>query len=385
MNDAYSILGVSPSATPADIRRAYRRLALLNHPDKLPPTSTADERAASEERFKLIANAYEVLIDPEKRAKYDAGGHASTSAWGTAHHRSSRDTFRAFFGAWDDDEADIACGGGVDVEERTAEDVINLPLFEGYLVLDARSVHERANTAESVASAVPCAAEEIAAVGWNGWFSASNDDFSHDHHSPVVILGGDIALAHSLASFIASCAGSDTSTLPSSLRRLSVHCRRIWFIRGGPVAVLSCFPCLLSSLQQNPTPHIIAPGLLLGSRAVPWRDEHLSVGLLVTHVVVARSDQSVAAPLPSLNRLDLDLSDDTFDEHDEKLFAAWDAALDFIESAIKTGGRVMVRVHGRSRSASVALAWMVRANALPVAMAARLLRAQSPNIDWNLA
>ena len=70
MNDAYSILEISPSATRSEIRRAYHRLALLTHPDKLPPSASAAARASSEERFKLVASAYEVLIDPEKRAKY---------------------------------------------------------------------------------------------------------------------------------------------------------------------------------------------------------------------------------------------------------------------------------------------------------------------------
>ena len=58
MGDAYSILGVNHAATPSEIRRAYYRLALLVHPDKLPPSATAAERASAEERFKLIASAY---------------------------------------------------------------------------------------------------------------------------------------------------------------------------------------------------------------------------------------------------------------------------------------------------------------------------------------
>ncbi len=69
MNDAYSILGVSRTATPSDIRRAYYRLALLVHPDKLPPSATTAERLSSEERFKLVASAYEVLSDADKRAQ----------------------------------------------------------------------------------------------------------------------------------------------------------------------------------------------------------------------------------------------------------------------------------------------------------------------------
>jgi protein-tyrosine phosphatase len=111
----------------------------------------------------------------------------------------------------------------------------------------------------------------------------------------------------------------------------------------------------------------------------------MTSGLTVSHVIVARQDRSVSAALPGLQRLDLDLSDDSAVESAGRLFAAWEAAAAFIDGALKAGGRVLIRVHGRSRSASVALAWMVRAHSLPVAMAARILRSHCPSIDWNLA
>lgn len=63
--DYYSILGVEPTATADEIKRAYRKLALQHHPDRNPGNK------AAEERFKDIAEAYEVLADPAKRAKYD--------------------------------------------------------------------------------------------------------------------------------------------------------------------------------------------------------------------------------------------------------------------------------------------------------------------------
>ena len=67
--DYYQTLGVSRDASPEDIKRAYRQLALKFHPDRNP----GDKQA--EENFKKAAEAYEVLSDPEKRAAYDRFGH----------------------------------------------------------------------------------------------------------------------------------------------------------------------------------------------------------------------------------------------------------------------------------------------------------------------
>ncbi len=72
--DYYKILGVDRNASEKEIKRAYRKLAMKYHPDKNP----GDKQA--EERFKEINEAYEVLSDPEKRAKYDQLG-ASYRAW----------------------------------------------------------------------------------------------------------------------------------------------------------------------------------------------------------------------------------------------------------------------------------------------------------------
>jgi molecular chaperone DnaJ len=69
--DYYEVLGVGREATPEEIKRAYRKLALKYHPDKNP----GDKEA--EEKFKEIGEAYEVLSDQQKRATYDRFGHAA--------------------------------------------------------------------------------------------------------------------------------------------------------------------------------------------------------------------------------------------------------------------------------------------------------------------
>ena len=62
----YKILGVSPETAPEEIKKAYRQLALKFHPDRNPGDK------AAEERFKEISEAYGVLIDPEKKGRYDS-------------------------------------------------------------------------------------------------------------------------------------------------------------------------------------------------------------------------------------------------------------------------------------------------------------------------
>lgn len=68
--DYYEVLGVSKSASKDEIKKAYRQMALKFHPDKNPGDHTA------EEKFKEAAEAYEVLSDDNKRARYDQFGHA---------------------------------------------------------------------------------------------------------------------------------------------------------------------------------------------------------------------------------------------------------------------------------------------------------------------
>ena len=74
--DYYEVLGVSRTATEAEIKRAYRSLAVKHHPDKNPGDAHA------EEKFKECAEAYAVLSDSQKRAQYDRFGHGGVGGRG---------------------------------------------------------------------------------------------------------------------------------------------------------------------------------------------------------------------------------------------------------------------------------------------------------------
>lgn len=74
--DYYEVLGVGKNATPDELKKAYRKLALQYHPDRNP----GDKEA--EEKFKEAAEAYDVLSNPDKKARYDQFGHAGLDGQG---------------------------------------------------------------------------------------------------------------------------------------------------------------------------------------------------------------------------------------------------------------------------------------------------------------
>lgn len=89
--DFYEILGVSKSANDAEIKKAYRQMALKYHPDKNP------DDAKAEEMFKEAAEAYEVLSNADKRARYDRFGHQGMGgAAGGGQHMNMDDIFSQF-------------------------------------------------------------------------------------------------------------------------------------------------------------------------------------------------------------------------------------------------------------------------------------------------
>ena len=100
--DYYEVLGVSRGAAEAEVKKAYRRLAMKHHPDRNP------NKPEAEASFKEAKEAYEVLSDPDKRSAYDRFGHAGVSGSPGTGGFSGADAFNDIFG---DVFGDIFGGG----------------------------------------------------------------------------------------------------------------------------------------------------------------------------------------------------------------------------------------------------------------------------------
>ncbi len=102
--DYYEILELDRSASPEDVKRAYRRAALKFHPDKNPGNKEA------EIRFKECSEAYEVLSDSEKRSRYDQYGHEGLR--GTTMHDYQHMQYEDIFSVFNDIFSGMGGGGG---------------------------------------------------------------------------------------------------------------------------------------------------------------------------------------------------------------------------------------------------------------------------------
>ena len=103
--DYYEVLGIARSVDQDELKKAYRKLALQYHPDRNPGNK------AAEEKFKEAAEAYAVLSDPDKRARYDQFGH-NLGGGGFSGFENFQDAFGGFSDIFGDLFEDFLGGGG---------------------------------------------------------------------------------------------------------------------------------------------------------------------------------------------------------------------------------------------------------------------------------
>jgi molecular chaperone DnaJ len=135
VSDFYQLLGVDRGASEAEIKRAYRRMAMEYHPDR----NSAPDAAV---RFKEIAEAYEVLLDPQKRAAYDRYGEAGLRGGsGGFHHVDLAEALSIFmrdFGGMGGLES-LFGGGRPQAESRRGQDIrVNVRLTLQEVAVGAR-------------------------------------------------------------------------------------------------------------------------------------------------------------------------------------------------------------------------------------------------------
>ena len=125
MSDLYRTLGVARDASEADLKKAYRKLAMEFHPDRNP-------ESGAEEKFKEITEAYEILRDPQKRAAYDRYGEAAFRPGGMGggmggfHHVDLSEALNIFmrdFGGFGGFDSIFGGGGRAQQEARRGQDV----------------------------------------------------------------------------------------------------------------------------------------------------------------------------------------------------------------------------------------------------------------------
>ena len=120
MADFYNVLGVDRKASDDEIKKAYRKLAMQHHPDK------NNGSKESEERFKQVTEAYDVLRDPNKRAVYDRYGEAGLQGGGGGFHHvdlsEALNIFMRDFGGFSN-LGDLFGGGGRQSGPRAGQDV----------------------------------------------------------------------------------------------------------------------------------------------------------------------------------------------------------------------------------------------------------------------
>ncbi|KAL5502565.1 hypothetical protein EMCRGX_G009361 [Ephydatia muelleri] len=284
------------------------------------------------------------------------------------------------------------------------EDVFNLPLYEHHLVIDIRQNEEylRGHIVSAVSYPSPsreCTEKERETTLFDFVRSYVEQYARPENPNPVVIYGDDRLETQSHAEWLST----KLCTLKNDRKRIVAYDRsrsdeehgydgfeffcetladatnEIWVLDGGYEGFQSQYGFLCGNVEftdLHPLPHQINRYLFLGSRVVPLNASCLSQ-LGITHVIVSDRQEIEWEEFGGIQVLRCAVRD----VDSERMAPCWTSCVEFIEGARRSGGRVMVMLHGRSRSASVVMAYLVRTTAgLSVELAWELLTSKC----WHL-
>lgn len=147
--DYYEVLEVSKSATPEEIKKAYRKQAIKYHPDKNP----GDQEA--EEKFKEAAEAYEVLSNPDKKSRYDQFGHAGLGGSGSGFGGQGMN-IEDIFSHFGDIFGDFGFGGFGGSSRSSRQRVNRGSNIRVKVKLDLEEIAKGANKKIKVKKYIPC-------------------------------------------------------------------------------------------------------------------------------------------------------------------------------------------------------------------------------------
>lgn len=263
------------------------------------------------------------------------------------------------------------------------EDLFNLPLYEHHLVIDIRREEEYqlGHIVSAVSYPSPpreCSEKERERTLADFIRSFVEQYVRPENPNPVVIYGDDRLETHSHAEWLSS----KLCSLKNDRKRIVVYdqsnteeersydsfeffcetladaTNEIWVLEGGYAAFQSLYGFLCGNVEFTdlyPLPHLINRHLYLGSRVVPLKASCLSQ-MGVTHLIVSDYQEIEWEELEGIHVLRCAVRD----SNTEQMGACWSSCVKFIEEAQGSGGRVLVLLHGRSRSASVVMAYLIR-------------------------
>ncbi len=264
--------------------------------------------------------------------------------------------------------------------------VFNLPLYEHHLVIDTRSFEEYQTGHIATAVSFPsprssCSESEKEAKLIQFAKDYATEYCRPENPNPVVIYGGkEKAESLSHAEWLAeklkslqqqrnivaipdsySTQDSDPdpyNPLETFYQTVADRVKEIWILEGGYESFHNNYPFLCGQVaieDMYPTPHQITCQLFLGSRVIPMTRNVLKQ-INISHVIVSEYQELDWFELNEFNTLRCEVKD----SNQENMIPFWEMCCNFIDGAVTSGGRVLVILHGRSRSASIILAYLIK-------------------------